>query len=106
MGATKLDGTAIAKRIRARLAAEIVEKQVLNPRYKPTLKIIQGTLLSFFLLLMWFNIAALCTVCRVKEKSFSTDFYPFLVGDRTDSCAHLSPAPTSLQPRPCAVMLM
>lgn len=43
MAATKLDGTAIAKRIRERLAAEIVEKQKANPRYKPCLKIIQGT---------------------------------------------------------------
>jgi methylenetetrahydrofolate dehydrogenase (NADP+)/methenyltetrahydrofolate cyclohydrolase/formyltetrahydrofolate synthetase len=45
MGATKLDGTAIAKSIRERLGAEIAEKQKLNPRYKPTLKIIQGTYL-------------------------------------------------------------
>lgn len=42
MAATKLDGTAIAKKIRERLAAEIVEKQKVNPRYKPCLKIIQG----------------------------------------------------------------
>lgn len=42
MAATKLDGTAIAKRIRGRLADKIAEKQKLNPRYKPCLKIIQG----------------------------------------------------------------
>ena len=42
MVATRLDGTAIAKSIRERLGAEIVEKQKLNPRYKPSLKIIQG----------------------------------------------------------------
>lgn len=42
MVATKLDGTAIAKAIRERLGAEIVEKQKLNPRYRPSLKIIQG----------------------------------------------------------------
>lgn len=42
MAATKLDGTAIAKKIRERLAAEIVEKQKSNPKYKPCLKIIQG----------------------------------------------------------------
>ncbi|RYO79480.1 hypothetical protein DL766_006223 [Monosporascus sp. MC13-8B] len=41
MTATKLDGTAIAKKIRERLAAEIIEKQRANPRYKPCLKIIQ-----------------------------------------------------------------
>lgn len=42
MVATKLDGTAIAKGIRERLGAEILEKQKINPRYKPSLKIIQG----------------------------------------------------------------
>ena len=42
MGATKLDGTAIAKSIRERLGREIAEKQKLNSRYKPSLKIIQG----------------------------------------------------------------
>ncbi|KAI1635096.1 formate-tetrahydrofolate ligase [Biscogniauxia mediterranea] len=41
MVATRLDGTAIAKSIRARLAAEIVERQKLNPKYQPCLKIIQ-----------------------------------------------------------------
>ncbi|KAK7423125.1 tetrahydrofolate synthase [Neonectria punicea] len=41
MGAIKLDGTAIAKAIRERLGIEIVEKQKLNPRFKPCLKIIQ-----------------------------------------------------------------
>ena len=45
MAATKLDGTAIAKKIRERLAAEVVEKQKTNPRYRPCLKIIQGTFL-------------------------------------------------------------
>jgi len=42
MVARRLDGTAIAKSIRERIGAEIVEKQKLNPRYKPCLKIIQG----------------------------------------------------------------
>jgi methylenetetrahydrofolate dehydrogenase (NADP+)/methenyltetrahydrofolate cyclohydrolase/formyltetrahydrofolate synthetase len=42
MVATKLDGTAIAKTIRERLGTEIVEKQKLNPRYRPALRIIQG----------------------------------------------------------------
>lgn len=41
MGAIKLDGTAIAKAIRERLGAEIAEKQRVNPRFKPSLKIIQ-----------------------------------------------------------------
>ncbi|KAI1389976.1 uncharacterized protein F4822DRAFT_219833 [Hypoxylon trugodes] len=41
MAATRLDGTAIAKKIRERLAVEIVEKQKSNPKYQPCLKIIQ-----------------------------------------------------------------
>lgn len=43
MVATKLDGTAIAKSIRERLGQEIADKQKLNSRYKPSLKIIQGS---------------------------------------------------------------
>lgn len=43
MGAIKLDGNAIAKSIRERLGQEILEKQKLNPRFKPSLKIIQGS---------------------------------------------------------------
>jgi hypothetical protein len=43
MTATKIDGTAIAKKIRERLRAEIESTQKINPRYKPSLKIIQGT---------------------------------------------------------------
>lgn len=46
MVANKLDGTAIAKSIRERLGTEIAEKQKINPRYKPTLKIIQGKTLQ------------------------------------------------------------
>lgn len=42
MAATKLDGTAIAKSIRERLAKDIAAKQQSNPRFKPSLKIIQG----------------------------------------------------------------
>jgi hypothetical protein len=42
MAALKLDGTAIAKGIREKLHAEIAEKQKANPRYQPSLKIIQG----------------------------------------------------------------
>jgi hypothetical protein len=45
MVASKIDGTAVAKAIRERLKNEIVEKQGINPRYKPCLKIIQGTCL-------------------------------------------------------------
>ncbi|KAK7539185.1 hypothetical protein IWX46DRAFT_203998 [Phyllosticta citricarpa] len=43
MAAQKIDGNAIAKSIREKLNAEIHEKQQLNPRYKPALRIIQGT---------------------------------------------------------------
>lgn len=42
MVATKLDGNAIAKSIREKLRAEVAEKQKVNPRFKPCLKIIQG----------------------------------------------------------------
>lgn len=42
MTATKIDGTAIAKTIRERLGAKIKERQGANPRYKPSLKIVQG----------------------------------------------------------------
>ncbi|KAL6690278.1 formate--tetrahydrofolate ligase domain-containing protein [Trichoderma pleuroticola] len=41
MVATKLDGNSIAKAIRERLGAEIAEKQKQNPRYHPSLRIIQ-----------------------------------------------------------------
>ncbi|KAB5539376.1 C-1-tetrahydrofolate synthase [Coniochaeta sp. 2T2.1] len=41
MAAIKIDGTAIAKRIREGLHAEILEKQKANPKYRPSLKIIQ-----------------------------------------------------------------
>ncbi|KAJ4337781.1 tetrahydrofolate synthase [Ascochyta clinopodiicola] len=41
MTATKIDGTAIAKSIRERLGEYIKEKQGVNPRYRPSLKIVQ-----------------------------------------------------------------
>lgn len=44
MTATKIDGTAIARSIRERLGAQIKKKQETNPRYRPSLKIIQGQL--------------------------------------------------------------
>lgn len=44
MAATKIDGTAIARKVRERLQAEIAEKKAVNPRFQPSLKIIQGAL--------------------------------------------------------------
>jgi methylenetetrahydrofolate dehydrogenase (NADP+)/methenyltetrahydrofolate cyclohydrolase/formyltetrahydrofolate synthetase len=41
MVGTKIDGTAIAKKIRERLHAEIKQAQETNPRFKPSLKILQ-----------------------------------------------------------------
>lgn len=41
MVATKIDGNAIAKGIREKINADIKKKQEINPRYKPSLKIIQ-----------------------------------------------------------------
>lgn len=46
MTAKKIDGTAIAKSIRERLHAEIENTQKTNPRFKPSLKIIQGMTLA------------------------------------------------------------
>lgn len=43
MTATKIDGNTIAKEIRERLSAEIKKLQETNPRYKPSLIIVQGT---------------------------------------------------------------
>lgn len=42
MTATKIDGTAIAKQIREKIHTDIENAQKINPRYKPSLKIIQG----------------------------------------------------------------
>jgi len=42
MAAQKIDGTAIAKSIRERINSDIKDKQKSNPRYKPSLVIIQG----------------------------------------------------------------
>lgn len=50
MSATKIGGTAIAKKIRERLRSEIEGKQAKNPLYKPCLKIIQGRYSSLFVL--------------------------------------------------------
>jgi len=41
MAATKIDGTGIAKSIRERINADIKKAQETNPRYKPSLKIVQ-----------------------------------------------------------------
>lgn len=42
MAAIKIDGTALAKKIREGLHEEILERQKANPKYRPSLKIIQG----------------------------------------------------------------
>ncbi|KAJ4299419.1 tetrahydrofolate synthase [Kalmusia sp. IMI 367209] len=42
MTASKIDGNAIARSIRDRLGQEVKQKQESNPRYRPSLKIIQG----------------------------------------------------------------
>ncbi|KAL5452196.1 hypothetical protein PMIN06_006019 [Paraphaeosphaeria minitans] len=41
MTASKIDGNAIARSIRERLGAEVKQKQAINPRYRPSLKIVQ-----------------------------------------------------------------
>jgi len=52
MTATKIDGTAIAKSIREKLHAQIEETQKTNPRFQPSLKIIQGTITLPIVLVM------------------------------------------------------
>jgi methylenetetrahydrofolate dehydrogenase (NADP+)/methenyltetrahydrofolate cyclohydrolase/formyltetrahydrofolate synthetase len=47
MTATKIDGKAIAQSIRERLGAEIRKRQETNPRYKPSLRIVQGLFFEF-----------------------------------------------------------
>lgn len=42
MTASKIDGNAIARSIRERLGEEVKQKQETNPRYRPSLKIVQG----------------------------------------------------------------
>jgi len=42
MAGAKIDGTAIAKSIREKLNAQIQKAQEVNPRFKPSLVIIQG----------------------------------------------------------------
>lgn len=42
MTATKIDGTAIARRIRESLSAQIKKQQETDPEFKPSLTIIQG----------------------------------------------------------------
>ena len=41
MGGTKIEGKVIAQKIRERLAKDVEERQKVNPRYKPCLRIIQ-----------------------------------------------------------------
>jgi methylenetetrahydrofolate dehydrogenase (NADP+)/methenyltetrahydrofolate cyclohydrolase/formyltetrahydrofolate synthetase len=40
--ATRIDGTAIAKAIREKINADIHHKQETDPKYKPSLVIVQG----------------------------------------------------------------
>jgi hypothetical protein len=69
MVATKIDGTAIAKQIRERLRAEIGQIKETNPRFRPSLKIIQGSFV-----LPETRVLSVCANCG------------FAVGDRSDSC--------------------
>lgn len=78
MVAQRLDGTAIAKSIRERIGAEIVEKQKLNPRYRPCLKIIQGASVLF-----------------LPPGTPADRILLSIVGDRSDSCLSRLPRPAS-----------
>ena len=96
MAAAKIDGTAIARKVREGLRAEIAEKKALNPRFQPCLKIIQGA----------FAAAPSRFLSRTKLTTKLA-----AVGDRSDSCKlqpHLiAPRPDTdirdaLQPPMCA----
>jgi methylenetetrahydrofolate dehydrogenase (NADP+)/methenyltetrahydrofolate cyclohydrolase/formyltetrahydrofolate synthetase len=69
MGATKIDGTAIAKSIREGLKAEIAKIQESNPRFKPSLVIFQGTF----------------SQTSSTRLGGGTDIASILVGNRSDS---------------------
>lgn len=87
MVAAKLDGTAIAKGIREKLGQDIAEKQKLNPRFKPSLKIIQGTSHSG-------------NARRQQLKTHMLTCGAFLaVGDRSDSSEYLPRPRLELLPR-------
>lgn len=68
MAGTKIDGNAIAKGIREKLNAQIKETQKVNPRYRPSLHIIQGTYLKL--------------QCSLSNCALTRNFP---VGDRSDS---------------------
>lgn len=72
MTATKIDGTAIAKKIREKLRAEIVHIQKTNPRYKPSLKIIQGN--SGLLLRQMYTLTGGFTVGDRSDSSMSITY--------------------------------
>lgn len=71
MAATKIDGTAIAKKVREDIKAEIAQKKEINPRFQPCLKIIQGVLHP--------ERGSTCLM-------LVTNHQPCAVGDRSDSC--------------------
>ena len=74
MVAAKLDGTAVAKRIRERLREEIAERQKTNPRFQPCLRIIQGVLQCAMPPSIRWSVSCMLT------------WYSVLVGKREDSC--------------------
>lgn len=62
MVAAKIDGTALAKKIRESLRADIAEQQKTNPRFQPCLKIIQGMCTS-----MTHKMSTFTTACALRD---------------------------------------
>jgi len=88
MAAAKIDGTAIARKVREQLRAEIAEKKGINPRFQPCLKIIQGALHPRH-------------DSRPKCDSTNRQKNP-AVGDRSDSCKPKpQPSDHSRPMKPC-----
>jgi hypothetical protein len=71
MVAEKIDGTQIAKDIRAGLKNEIQKIQNINPRFKPSLVIFQGT--SAILQINVFRGKVLTLFCQVGDRSDSSE---------------------------------
>lgn len=74
MVATKIDGKAIAQKVRERLKGQIAEKKAINPRFQPCLKIIQGACVASRS--KFINIRDLANELTTRTA----------VGDRPDSC--------------------
>ena len=90
--AAKIDGTAIARRIRERINHDIARRQSSNPRFQPSLTIIQGSspplcsvflFLRFLLFLPFFSLGGFCLLTNCAR----------IVGERSDSSGFILTSP-------------